>query len=117
MATRGWSRRDLVRLLASTGISHRFVSHGPMIDVVHTRVFAATQHGGNPCPVVPAGDNLTDAQMLWLARRFGLDTAFLVTPKRRHADLAIRYFVPEHEMGVSGHATIAAVTVARQAIC
>ncbi len=46
-----------------------------------------------------------------LARRFGLDTAFVPLQHER-ADLRVRYFVFDHEMGVSGHATIAAVTVA-----
>lgn len=82
------------------------------IEVVHTRVFVAGPGGGNPCPVVAAADSLTDAQMQGLARKFRLDTAFLLKPKAKEADLRIRYFVPEHEMGVSGHATIAAITVA-----
>jgi PhzF family phenazine biosynthesis protein len=46
-----------------------------------------------------------------LARRFGLDTAFILRPQVEDADIRIRYFVPDHEMGVSGHATIAAITV------
>jgi predicted PhzF superfamily epimerase YddE/YHI9 len=47
----------------------------------------------------------------WL-RRFGLDTAFILRPEEPDADMPIRHFVPHHEMGVSGHATIGAVTVA-----
>jgi PhzF family phenazine biosynthesis protein len=46
------------------------------------------------------------------ARYFGQDTAFLLSTTLANADLRIRYFVPDHEMGISGHATIAAVTVA-----
>lgn len=82
------------------------------VDVVHTRVFAAGPGGGNPCPVIPEADLLTDAEMQTLARQFGLDTAFILRPEKADADMRIRYFVPDHEMGVSGHATIAAVTVA-----
>jgi len=83
------------------------------IEVVHTRVFAASPNGGNPCPVIPCANSLTDRQMHDLARKFGLDTAFVLRPRTKSADIRIRYFVPDHEMGVSGHATIAAITVAR----
>jgi trans-2,3-dihydro-3-hydroxyanthranilate isomerase len=82
------------------------------VDVIHTRVFAATPTGGNPCPVVPFADQMTADEMLRLAQRFGLDTAFIAKPRHKDADVAVRYFVPDHEMGISGHATIAAVTVA-----
>jgi trans-2,3-dihydro-3-hydroxyanthranilate isomerase len=82
------------------------------IDVVHTRVFAADPSGGNPCPVIADANGLTDQAMQSLARKFGLDTAFIMHPQVEGADVRIRYFVPDHEMGVSGHATIAAVTVA-----
>src|SRR5258708_10252969 len=81
------------------------------VNVVHTRVFAADPRGGNPCPVIPDADRLTDAEMQALARQFGLDTAFILRPTEAGADMRIRYFVPDHEVGVSGHATIAAVTV------
>ena len=47
--------------------------------------------------------------MLGLARRFGLDTVFILSSGR--ADVRLRYFVPDHEMGISGHATVAALTV------
>ncbi len=49
--------------------------------------------------------------MQGLARRFGLDTVFVLKPQSKAADIRLRYFVPDHEMGVSGHATIAAITV------
>jgi trans-2,3-dihydro-3-hydroxyanthranilate isomerase len=87
-------------------------SAGSGITVVHTRVFAAGPGGGNPCPVVPRAADLSDAAMLALARHFGLDTVFLLPPRDPAADLRLRFFVPAHEMGVSGHATVAAITVA-----
>jgi PhzF family phenazine biosynthesis protein len=83
------------------------------IEVVHTRVFAASPKGGNPCPVIPQADRLTQAQMQGLARRFGLDTVFILNTSSKTTNIRLRYFVPDHEMGVSGHATIAAITVAR----
>lgn len=82
------------------------------VEVVHTRVFAAGPGGGNPCPVVLRGDALSDSQMLELARQFGEDTAFVLRPSEPRTEVRIRYFVPHHEMGISGHATVAAITVA-----
>jgi PhzF family phenazine biosynthesis protein len=81
-------------------------------EVVHTLVFAASPQGGNPCPVVPDADGMDDTTMQALARRFGLDTVFIMEPNAKTADVRLRYFVPDHEMGVSGHATVAALTVA-----
>lgn len=57
---------------------------------------------------------MTPWQMQIVARRFGLDTVFLLKPRSTDTDLFLRYFVPDHEMGVSGHATIAAITVGLQ---
>jgi trans-2,3-dihydro-3-hydroxyanthranilate isomerase len=41
-----------------------------------------------------------------------LDIVFILKPRADAADVRLRYFVPDHEMGISGHATIAAITVA-----
>ncbi len=87
-------------------------SEGRSVEVLHTRVFAASPKGGNPCPVIRSGDHLGVREMQALARRFGLDTVFVLSPQSKDADIRLRYFVPEHEMGVSGHATVAAITVA-----
>jgi predicted PhzF superfamily epimerase YddE/YHI9 len=53
------------------------------VRVVRTRVFAPESGGGNPCPVVVDGAALSDKSMLDLARRFRLDTVFILPPKRR----------------------------------
>ena len=82
------------------------------ITVYQTRVFAASPNGGNPCPVVPDAEDISDSEMLKLAKYFGLDTVFILSPKSSQADIKMRYFVPDHEMGISGHATIAALSVA-----
>src|SRR5437773_2436948 len=82
------------------------------LEVVFTRVFAAAPNGGNPCPVVLNADGLTDAAMQQLAREFNLDTAFILRPTKPGAHMRIRFFVPQREMGISGHATIAAITAA-----
>jgi PhzF family phenazine biosynthesis protein len=51
--------------------------------------------------------------MLAIAGRFGLDIACVQVPSDTRSDIRLRFFVPDHEMGVSGHATIAAITVVR----
>ncbi len=116
------SRRAFLHLAAwaSTGVMSTAITkirpvqemRSDQTEVVHTRVFAAGRNGGNPCPVVLSADRLTDSEMQNLARRFGLDTVFILKPQSEAADIRLRYFVPDHEMGISGHATIAAITVA-----
>ncbi len=81
------------------------------LSVVHTRVFALTPAGGNPCPVVFGGDGLTAGQMQGLAARFGQETAFVLPPMLPGADARLRYFVPRHEMEMCLHATVGAVTI------
>ncbi len=98
---------------AKANLNRQGQTQGDRIEVIRTRVFAAGPQGGNPCPVVPFADWLTDGQMQALALSCGLDTAFILHPRSKTADIRIRYFVPDHEMGVSGHATVAAITVAR----
>lgn len=114
------TRRTVLRAAISTSFADKARSttrrelswRDGEIEIVHARVFATGPGGGNPCPVVPEADRLSDFQMRKLAQRFGLDTAFILKPQVPGADLRLRYFVPDHEMGISGHATIAAVTVA-----
>jgi PhzF family phenazine biosynthesis protein len=101
--------RYLIDMLFAAQITSGKMEH---VDVVHTAVFAAAAGGGNPCPVVMRADSLSDGQMLSLARHFGLDTVFVLPPERPASALSLRFFVPDHEMGISGHATVAAITVA-----
>lgn len=107
------NRRKFVRFatLMIPTLFPRVLAAKTEVEVMHTRVFAALPGGGNPCPVIPDAAQLTDGQMQNLADKFGEDTAFVLPPSVHGADIRIRYFVPGHEMGVSGHATIAAVTV------
>lgn len=118
----GLSRRAFLHIAAwaSTGVMSTAITkirraqemRSDPTEVVHTRVFAAGRNGGNPCPVVLSADRLTDSEMQGLARRFALDTVFILKPQSEAADIRLRYFVPDHEMGISWHATIAAITVA-----
>jgi PhzF family phenazine biosynthesis protein len=74
------------------------------------RVFAEGPGGGSPCPVVTGADDLDDERMLWAARGFGLETVFVQAPTTPGCDVRLRYFVPEHEMEMCVHATVAALT-------
>lgn len=64
---------------------------------------------GNPAGVVVAADGLSDSEMQMIARELNnSETAFILSPDSADHDLWIRYFTPETEVPLCGHATIAA---------
>ncbi|HFQ94039.1 MAG TPA: PhzF family phenazine biosynthesis protein, partial [Anaerolineae bacterium] len=73
-----------------------------------TQVDAFTDQplAGNPCAILFDADDLSDAQMLAIAKEMNLsETAFV-----RHsniADFGVRYFTPAEEIPLAGHPTIA----------
>ena len=75
--------------------------------VVHTvDAFTANKSGGNPAGVVLHADSLSEEQMQTIAAKMGLsETAFV--QDHETADRAIRFFTPNAEVGLCGHATIA----------
>lgn len=80
-----------------------------MSPEVHlVRVFADGDRGGNPAPIVVDAAGLSDAQMREIARQHGHESAF-VLPAPDGYDFALRFWVPNHEMPMCGHATIGAV--------
>lgn len=76
------------------------------IKVNQVNAFTANSLGGNPAGVVLSDDELTEAQMLEVAKRAGFsETAFVMRD-----DLAtrrLRFFTPTDEVDLCGHATIA----------
>lgn len=63
---------------------------------------------GNPAGVVPDADDLTDQQMQSIARQLNLvETVFVTKPTSKEADCRFRYFMPEKELPIAGHPTIA----------
>lgn len=72
------------------------------------RVFAEGENGGNPLPVVVDAAGMTDADMQSIATRYGHESGF-VFPGPDDYDFEFRFWVPEHEMEMCGHATIGAV--------
>jgi len=68
--------------------------------------FTAEPMGGNPAGVVPDADDLAAGQMQAIASELGAsETVFF--RDSGEADAAVRYFTPETEVDLCGHATIA----------
>jgi len=94
---------------------HRADVTSPGIEpsIVPTTVFALSPGGGNPCPVVLDADSLSGDEMRAVATSHQHETGCVLRPTRPDADVRLRFFVPNHEMEMCVHATIAAVTVLR----
>jgi trans-2,3-dihydro-3-hydroxyanthranilate isomerase len=81
------------------------------VRVVHTVAFADGPGGGNPCPVVFGAEGWSDEEMRAAAAGFGHETCFVLPPSASGpggAAARFRYFVPNHEMEMCVHATVAA---------
>nr|WP_309098311.1 PhzF family phenazine biosynthesis isomerase [Fredinandcohnia onubensis] len=81
------------------------------LNIVQTNVFGLSKNGGNPCTVVLNGDHLSTVMMQSMSVTFGFETVFILKSRANDCDYRLRYFAPNHEMGMCVHATIAAVTV------
>ncbi|HTY10291.1 MAG TPA: PhzF family phenazine biosynthesis isomerase [Bacteroidota bacterium] len=78
------------------------------LTVKHIDAFTAKPFAGNPAAVVLSGDGLTEKQMQDVAREMNLsETAFVLSPSTKNADVRIRWFTPSNEVALCGHATIA----------
>jgi PhzF family phenazine biosynthesis protein len=69
--------------------------------------FTREPMSGNPAGVVPDATDLTDDQMASVAAELGASETAFVLPSET-ADRRLRYFTPEREVDLCGHATIAA---------
>ncbi len=82
------------------------------INVKQVDAFTNTPLLGNPAGVVLNAQGLTDGQMQAIAREMGVsETAFILQASHPGADLRIRWFSPEMEVPLCGHATIASFHV------
>jgi PhzF family phenazine biosynthesis protein len=71
--------------------------------------FSSRRFGGNPAAVIPLDAWLAEATLLDIARENNLsETAFLV---REGEEYQIRWFTPEEEVPLCGHATLASAWV------
>lgn len=77
-------------------------------------VFPAGPGGGNPCPVVLDARGMDAEAMRGLAANYGHESGFVLPPEDPGtADFRFRFFVPEHEMEMCGHATLGAAWLLR----
>jgi PhzF family phenazine biosynthesis protein len=73
-------------------------------------VFAAGPGGGNPAPIVIDATGMSDAEMQQIARTHGHESGFVFpAPPDSGCDFEFRFWVPNHEMSMCGHATVGAV--------
>jgi trans-2,3-dihydro-3-hydroxyanthranilate isomerase len=70
--------------------------------------FTEEPMGGNPAGVVPDATAMTDDQMAAVAAELGASETAFVQPSES-ADRRLRYFTPEREVDLCGHATVAAL--------
>lgn len=76
-------------------------------DVRFVNVFSAGPGGGNPVPVVVDAAGMADAEMQEVARRYGHESSFVLPPPAGSGcEYALRFWVPQHEMSLCGHATV-----------
>lgn len=69
---------------------------------------------GNPAGVCLLKEDLTDSQMLDIAKELGLSETAFVKQTRSDNEFSIRYFSPKMEIPLCGHATLAASKVVFQ---
>ncbi|MDH4068866.1 MAG: PhzF family phenazine biosynthesis isomerase [Ignavibacteria bacterium] len=85
------------------------------ITIYQVDAFTTIPLTGNPAGVVVDADGLTTEQMQQIAREmFVSETAFILPSTRSGADLQIRWFTPQTEVPLCGHATIAGFHVLAQ---
>src|SRR5579862_2044454 len=72
-------------------------------------VFTFGGRGGNPCPVVTDARGMSAADMQDVARRYGHEAGFVLPADTPGANFVFRFFVPNHEMEMCGHATLGAL--------
>ena len=83
------------------------------VKVITLNSFALESGGGNPAGVVLDASGLAEAQMLEIAKKVGFsETAFVMESDK--SDFRVRFFTPEAEVDLCGHATIGACHVRKR---
>jgi PhzF family phenazine biosynthesis protein len=76
----------------------------------HLNVFSAGTQGGNPAPIVADAAGMSDAEMHRVAKDAGHESGFVLpAPPGSDCDFEFRFWVPNHEMEMCGHATVGAL--------
>jgi PhzF family phenazine biosynthesis protein len=84
------------------------------LEYYHVDSFTSEQFKGNPAGVCLLRKELPDAVLLGIARENGLaETAFL---KKNGKNYGIRWFTPDIEMDLCGHATLASAYIIKEYI-
>lgn len=76
------------------------------INVLKVNAFTESFEGGNPAGVMLESPDLTDEQMKYITKELNVSETAFVFPSNK-ADYKIRFFSPEVEVDLCGHATIA----------
>lgn len=77
--------------------------------------FTDEPFGGNPAAVVLNAEDLDKGQMQKIAREMALsETAFVINSKVSDYDYEVRFFTPNQEVELCGHATIATFSILAQ---
>jgi len=85
----------------------------PKIEIYQADAFTDVPFGGNPAGVVPRAEGLSDDMMQKIAREMNLSETAFVTDLRQTKqspggpDFQVRFFTPQAEVDLCGHATIA----------
>lgn len=81
--------------------------------VYYVNAFTADSKAGNPAGVVLDADNLSENEMLAIAKEVGFsETAFV--SRSEEATRRLRFFTPTEEVDLCGHATIASWSLMHQ---
>lgn len=79
------------------------------LDIYQINAFTENMFGGNPACVVPLKDWLSDEILLKIAKENAVaETAFFIVNEQK---IHLRWFTPEVEMDLCGHATLASAFV------
>ncbi|AKM29431.1 phenazine biosynthesis protein [Pandoraea faecigallinarum] len=94
-------------------------SHAPLslrapATISLVSVFPAGDNGGNPAPIVLDADAMTSGEMRAVAAHYGHESAFVMNARAPENAWRFRFFVPNHEMEMCGHATLGALWVLRR---
>lgn len=85
-----------------------------MITVYKIKSFSENPHEGNLAGVVTNAEYLSDNEMQNIAAKVGASETAFIFPSV-NADVRIRWFTPNTEVGICVHATIAALGIRHDA--
>lgn len=83
-------------------------------EVRQVDVFIGGSGGGNPVPLVADASALSMEAMQLIAQTTGHESAFVLAPTVPGANWRFRFFVPQHEMEMCGHATVGTLWAMRR---